>query len=142
MPIQVDIVTPDKMLISDVVDSVTLPGIVGQMGILGGHAPLLSTLALGEIALHRGTTVEYIAVTGGVVEVRPDKVTILAEEAEREADIDVERAEAARERARQSLASNPPPQRHAEAVRALQRSNLRLRVAHRRRTKAPTFREE
>ena len=142
MPIQVDIVTPDKRLVSDMVDSITLPGVEGQMGIMHGHAPLLSTLDIGEIVLRRGTDVDYIAVTGGVVEVRPDKVTILAVAAEQEAEIDVERAEAARERARQSLAANPPPQRHAEAVKALQRSNLRLRVAYRRRReRGPSFRE-
>ncbi len=142
MPLQVDIVTPDKQVISTTADSITLPGSEGQMGIMPGHAPLLSTLGLGEIVLHHGSDIEYITVTGGVVEVRPDKVTILAEYAEREVEIDITRAEAARERARHSLEGNPPPQRHAEAIRALQRSNLRLRVAHRRREKSPTFREE
>ena len=82
MPIQVDIVTPERMLFSDQVDMVTLPGIGGQMGILHGHAPLLSTLDIGEIVLHRGTSTEYVVVAGGVVEVRPDKVTILADIAE------------------------------------------------------------
>ena len=82
MGIQVDIVTPERLLVSDEVDMVTLPGVDGQMGILRGHAPLLSTLDIGEIVLHRGTDAEYMAIGGGVVEVRPDKVTILADTAE------------------------------------------------------------
>ncbi len=79
MPIKVEIVTLDRRLISDEVDMVTLPGASGQMGILHGHAPLLSTLDIGEIILHKGTETRYIAVGGGVAEIRPEKVTVLAE---------------------------------------------------------------
>ena len=79
MPIKVDIVALDRKLVDDVVDMVTLPGIEGQMGILQGHAPLLSLLDFGEIILHKGADTQYVAVHGGVVEVRPDKVTILAD---------------------------------------------------------------
>ena len=67
---------------------VTLPGRRGQMGVLRGHAPLLSTLEIGEIVLHKGNEVRYIAIGGGVVEVRPDKVTVLAEVAEHAEEID------------------------------------------------------
>jgi F-type H+-transporting ATPase subunit epsilon len=133
MPIKVEIVTPVRKLISTEVDMVTLPGVDGQMGILRGHTPLLSTLDVGEIVLHRGNEQEYIAVSGGVVEVRPDKVTILADSAERAGEIDEARARAARERAQTLLATNPPPQRRPELEMAVKRSSLRLKVAQRRR---------
>ena len=90
--LQVDIVTPDRSLFSGRVDMVTLPGSLGQMGILPGHAPLLSTLDIGEIILHMGNDSQFVAVSGGVVEVRPDKVTILADTAETPEDIDAARA--------------------------------------------------
>jgi len=131
MSIKVDIVTPEKMLYSGEVEMVTLPGTNGQMGILRGHAPLLSTLDIGEIVLHSREGNEYLAVSGGVVEVRPDKVTILADVAEAGTEIDEERAAAALERARQSLAENPPPQQVPEIMASLRRSSLRLKVARR-----------
>jgi F-type H+-transporting ATPase subunit epsilon len=132
MPIKVDIVTRDHRLVTDDVDMITLPGSAGQMGVLRGHAPLLSTLEIGEIALHKGGNVRYIAIGGGVVEVRPDKVTVLAESAESAEEIDEARAAAARERARQSLEENPPCERKIQIEAALQRSTLRLKVARRR----------
>ncbi len=144
MGIQVEIVTPERRLVSGEFDLVTLPGVDGQMGIMRGHAPLLSTLDIGEIILHAGSDTQYIAVSGGVVEVRPDKVTVLADTAERAEEIDVERAQAALERARQSLAENPPPQRRVVMEAALRRSSLRLKVASRRRMRqrqTPTFEE-
>lgn len=137
MSILVDIVTPERQLLSRQVDMVTLPGIDGQMGILGGHVPLLTTLDIGEIVLHRGNESVFVAVSGGVVEVRPDKVTIMADTAEHAEDIDIERAEAARERARTSL-SEAGPQRDPNALAALRRSNLRLRVARQRRSSRST----
>ena len=144
MPILVEIVTPNRMLASDEVDMVTLPGIDGQMGIMRGHAPLLSTLDIGEIILHKGSEAEYIAVGRGVVEVRPDKVTVLADTAERAEEIDAERALAARERAQQSLAENPPRERKPIIEAAYRRSTLRLRVAQRRRRRSsgPSFEDE
>ena len=129
MPIKVDIVTPEKMLYSGEVEMVTLPGANGQMGILRGHAPLLSTLNIGEIVLHRRDGNDYIAVSGGVVEARPDKVTILAEGAEPGEEIDGERARPALNRAEHILANNPPPQQVPEIMASLRRSSLRLKVA-------------
>ncbi|HQY92117.1 MAG: F0F1 ATP synthase subunit epsilon [Caldilinea sp.] len=131
MPIKVDIVTPEKMLYSGEVEMVTLPGANGQMGVLRGHAPLLSTLDIGEIVLHRRDGNDYIAVSGGVVEVRPDKVTILADVAEPGEEIDEDRARTALERAEQILADNPPPQQVPEIMASLRRSSLRLKVARR-----------
>ena len=142
MGVHVDIVTPERMLYSDEVDMVTLPGVDGHMGVLRGHAPLLSTLDIGEIALHRGSDVQYIAIGGGVVEVRPDKVTILADSAEEAEEIDVDRAQAARDRAQQSLEEGVPATHQPVMLAALRRSNLRLKVARRRRTRqrtGPTF---
>jgi len=133
MSILVDIVTPERQLLSRQVDMVTLPGIDGQMGILGGHVPLLTILDIGEIVLHKGNDADFIAVSGGVVEVRPDKVTVMADTAERAEEIDLERAEASRERARSSL-SEAGPQRDPSALAALRRSNLRIRVARHRRS--------
>lgn len=131
MAIKVDIVTPEKMLYSGEVEMITLPGTNGQMGILRGHAPLLSTLDIGEIVLHRREGNDYLAVSGGVVEVRPDKVTILADVAEASAEIDEDRARVALERAERILAENPPPQQVPEIMASLRRSTLRLKVARR-----------
>lgn len=145
MPIRVEIVSRDGEIFSDEVDMVLLPGVEGQMGILEGHAPLLSTLDIGEIVLHREQETDYIAVSGGVVEVRPHKVTVLAEAAEHFEDIDIERAEQARERARQLLASSPPPERRIQMVQSLKKSTWRIRVAQRRHTSMsgrPSARQE
>jgi F-type H+-transporting ATPase subunit epsilon len=141
--LQVDIVTPDRSLFSGRVDMVTLPGSLGQMGILPGHAPLLSTLDIGEIILHIGNDSQFIAVGGGVVEVRPDKVTILADTAETPEDIDAARAQEALARAEQLLATNPPPHERPLVEAAVRRSSLRVKVARRhqgrRATEAPHF---
>ena len=145
MGIHVDIVTPERLLYSEEVDMVTLPGVDGQMGVLRGHAPLLSTLDIGEIALHRGSDVEYLAVSGGVVEVRPDKVTILADTAEEAEEIDVARAQEARDRAQQSLEEGVPAEHQPVMLQALRRSNLRLKVARRRRSQrrpGPSFADD
>ena len=140
--LQVDIVTPYRSLFSGRVNMVTLR-ISGQMGILPGHAPLLSTLDIGEIILHIGNDSRFIAVGGGVVEVRPDKVTILADTAETPEDIDAARAQDALARAQQLLATNPPPHERPVVEAAVRRSSLRLKVARRhqgrRATEAPHF---
>ena len=139
MPILVEIVTPERRLLSQEVEMVTLPGIAGQMGILRGHAPLLTTLDIGEIVLHSKEGEKFVAVHGGVVEVRPNKVTILADIAEDAEHIDEARAQAARDRAQQSLAENPPAQYRPQLEQAIKRSNLRLRVAQRKRRGGPQY---
>jgi F-type H+-transporting ATPase subunit epsilon len=101
------------------------------MGILPGHAALLSLLDEGEIVLHKQGDNDYFAVHGGVVEVRPDKVTILADVAEAGSDIDEDRARVALERAERILAENPPPHQVPEIMASLRRSSLRLKVARR-----------
>ena len=137
MTIQVEIVTPRRELFSGEVQMITLPGIEGQMGVMGQHAPLLTTLDIGEIILHRpGEEDDYIAVTGGVVEVRPDKVIILARSAERADEIDIARAEAALRRAEESHQNRPAGERRPVEL-ALRRSQVRLKVAQRRRARRP-----
>ena len=134
MAIYVEIVTPTRALFSDEVTMVTMPGSDGDMGILGGHAPLLTTLGLGEVVLHKSDGNEHLAVNGGVAEVRPDKVTILADDAEHADEIDIELAEQARSDAEQSIAEggsshgeHTPPE-----LNALRWNLLRLKVARRR----------
>ncbi len=137
MTIQVEIVTPRRELFSGAVQMITLPGIEGQMGVMGQHAPLLTILNIGEIILHRpGEEDDYIAVTGGVVEVRPDKVIILARSAERADEIDIARAEAAMRRAEESHQNRPPGEQRPMEL-ALRRSQVRLKVAQRRRARRP-----
>lgn len=133
MSIQLEIVTPSRQLYSGDVQMITMPGVDGEMGVLGGHAPLLTTLNIGEIALRlAGGETEYIAVSGGVVEVRPDKVIVLARSAERAEEIDIARAEAAMKSAEEALSSRPQEERRPVEV-AFRRSQLRLKVARRRR---------
>ena len=116
-------------------DMVVLPGESGQMGVMGGHAPLMTTLVTGEILLYENDEEqEALFVNGGIAEVRPDVVTILADVAERVDDIDIQRAEAARARAEATVAeaggvASAPPVH----VAALRRSEVRLRIARRRR---------
>ena len=137
--IRLDIVTAERMVYSDDVDLVVAPGSEGQLGILPHHTPLMTTLLPGEVRIKKGSEELLLAITGGFLEVRPDRVVILADAAERAEEIDVERAEAARERARERLSQ----QRElgidgTRAEAALRRSLTRLRVAEmsrRRRTK-------
>ncbi len=137
MTIQVEIVTPRRELFSGPVQMITLPGVEGQMGVMGQHAPLLTTLNIGEIILHRpGEEPDYIAVTGGVVEVRPDKVIVLARSAERAEEIDIARAEAALRRAEESRHNQPAEERRPVEL-ALRRSQVRLKVAQRHRPRRP-----
>ena len=117
------------------VDIVVAPGEDGEMGILPHHSPLLTTLKAGVMKIRRGTSEEVFAISGGFMEVRPDIVTILADAAENATEIDVARAEEARQRAEATMRAGPPPGSEAflAAEMALRRSNLRLQVARRRR---------
>ncbi len=137
MSLLVEIVTRERALLTEQADMVVLPGTSGRLGVLEGHAPLLSTLDIGEIVLHHNGEKQYIAVSGGVVQVRPDKVTVLADTAEEAHEIDIERAQAARDRARQMLATTPPTDRHPVMIAALKKSTWRIRVAQRYLRNAP-----
>ena len=133
MPIFCEIVSQDRRVFSGEVDMIVAPGGDGVMGILSHHSPLFSTLKVGELKVRRGASEEIFAVSGGVIEVRPDRIIILADAAEREDEIDVARAEEARQRAEAQLATAPAPNSEAylAALAALRRSNLRLTVARR-----------
>ena len=134
MPIQCDIVTQERTVFSGEVDSVNLPGSEGRMGILPNHTALLTTLDFGEVVVRKGDQEEFFAIGGGFVEVQPDHVSVLARTAEHADEIDLARAEAARERAVELLRDGPPPDmsRLAALETALRRSNVRLKVARKR----------
>jgi F-type H+-transporting ATPase subunit epsilon len=135
MPIRCEIVSQDRLVFEGEVDIVVAPGTDGEMGILSHHAPLLTTLQHGVLKVRRGGREELFAISGGVMEVRPDIVTVLADAAEHAEEIDVARAEEARRRAEEAMRAGPPPGSDAylQAEMALRRSNLRLQVARRRR---------
>ncbi|NWG34318.1 MAG: F0F1 ATP synthase subunit epsilon [Chloroflexi bacterium] len=133
MTIRCEIVSQDRTVFEGNVDIVILPGSAGEMGILPKHAPVLTTLKYGVVKVRRGGKEELFTVAGGVAEVQPDIVTILADAAENVAEIDVERAEAARKRAEEALAKGIPTDTDAYLAieAALRRSNLRLDAAKR-----------
>ena len=134
-----EIVTPDRSLLTEEVDEVVVPGSEGELGVLPGHTPLLSTLKIGELWYRQGQDKHYIAVAFGFVEILPDRVTVLAQVGERPQDIDIARAERAKQRAEQRLAQTPLTQVDLDIERAriaLFKSLLRLQVAHRARTRA------
>jgi F-type H+-transporting ATPase subunit epsilon len=129
--IQLDIVTPDRGIVSEAVDEIVLPGSEGYLGVLPGHAPLLTTLKVGEIQCRKGRERFHLAVSWGFVEVLPDRVAILAEAAEKAEEIDVERAGAARDRARKRLSRPDPDTDFRRAQIALEKALIRIQVASR-----------
>jgi len=134
MTIRCEIVSQDRTVFQDDVDAVVLPGAAGEMGILPHHAPVLTTLKYGIIKVRRHGKEELFAVAGGVAEVQPSIVTILADAAENIEEIDIVRAKAAKKRAEDALANlSPEEDRDAYLVMeaALRRSNLRLDVVRR-----------
>ena len=141
MPIHCEIVSQDRTVFQGDVDMVVLPGAGGEMGILQHHAPVLTTLKYGVVKVRRAGKEDIFAVAGGVAEVQPDLVTILADAAENVEEIDVARAEFARKHAEEILAKGAPKDPdtllHVEA--ALRRSNLRLDVARRYRKNTTRF---
>ena len=130
-----EIVTPDKSLVREDVDEVQLPGSEGYFGVLPGHTPLLATLQVGEMWYRIGSEKHYLANAYGFVEVLPDRVTVLAQLAERAQDIDVVRAEAAKRRAEERMAASVPDIDFERARIAMMKSLIRLQVASRARTR-------
>ena len=129
-PIRLDIVTAEQSVYSDDVDIVIVPGVEGQLGILPHHTPLMTMLQPGELIARKGSEEFSLAVSGGFLEVRPDKVVILADAAERADEIDMARAEEAKRRAQERLADrNVPGVDATRAEAALRRSLARLKVA-------------
>jgi F-type H+-transporting ATPase subunit epsilon len=128
--LKLDIVTAERVVYSADVDIVIAPGVEGQLGILPHHAPLMTILQAGELVVRRGGQEDSLAISGGFLEVRPDRVIVLADSAERAEEIDVARAEAARKRAEERLRDRKVAgldETRAEA--ALQRAVTRLNVA-------------
>lgn len=126
--LQLEIVTPERKLVNERAEEVNLPGRDGYLGVLPGHAPLITELGVGEISYRTGGTTQRLAVAWGFAEVLPDKVTVLAETAERAGEIDLERARQARDRAQQAIANFRSPEELAAAQAALERAETRLRV--------------
>jgi len=128
--IELQIVTPDRMLVQEQVDEVEIPGVDGYFGVLPGHTPLLAALSVGELWFRKGQEKTYLAIAFGFAEVLPDRVTILAQLAERAEDIDAERAESARARAAQRLDQKSDVD-YERARQALTKSMTRLQVSSR-----------
>ncbi len=127
--LELEIVTPDKKVVSDQAEEVQIPGKNGYLGIMPGHAPLITELAVGEITYKRGGSTEHLSVAWGFAEVLPNKVTVLAESAERAEEIDVQRAQEQRRRAEERLKSGDPNTDFPRALNALKRAETRLEVA-------------
>jgi len=129
--IELEIVTPDHMVAQEQVDEVQIPGKAGYLGVLPGHAPLITELATGELSYRGPNGTIYLAVAGGFAEVLPNKVTVLAETAERAEEIDVKRAQDAKARAEQALSAASADLDYDATVATLSRANVRLEVAAR-----------
>jgi F-type H+-transporting ATPase subunit epsilon len=126
---ELEIVTPDKMVVKDVAEEMQIPGKDGYLGILPGHAPLISELAVGEITYKSSGATKHISVAWGFAEVLPTKVTILAETAERPEEIDVARAQKAKERCERELKSGATDLDYDKVQAALERAETRIDVA-------------
>jgi F-type H+-transporting ATPase subunit epsilon len=129
--IELQIVTPDRLLVREQVDEVEIPGSEGYFGVLPGHTPMLASLAVGELWYRKGQEKTYLAIAFGFAEVLPDRVTILAQLAERAEDIDVTRAEEAKKRAETRLTQAKADIDYERARAALTKSLARLQVASR-----------
>jgi len=135
--IRLDIVTAERVVFSEEVDVVVAPGIEGQLGILPHHAPLMTTLQPGELRVRQGGEEFSLAISGGFLEVRPDRVIVLADAAERAEEIDISRAEEAKRRAEERLKQPIPEVDHARVEASLRRALARLEVVQRRRKRRP-----
>lgn len=135
MPLTLQIVTAEKTVYNDTVDSVVAPGASGALGILPQHAPLLSLLKPGELFYRRGNQQDFLAIGGGFIEVLNNNVIVLADSAERSEDIDLERAEKSRKSAEETLKNRGSldPEQLAAAEASLRRAMVRLDVGVRRR---------
>lgn len=132
MPIEVEVVSRVRRLYhTDNATIVIIPGSEGEMGVLPNHTPLLTTLNYGELRIVEGNDVVSFVVYGGVVEVRPDKVTVLADDAESVYELNSSQIEEARARARQLMAENPPDAQRAEIAQELRRAEIAARIAGR-----------
>ncbi|HYG98758.1 MAG TPA: F0F1 ATP synthase subunit epsilon [Terriglobales bacterium] len=127
--IEIEIVTPERLVIKDVAQEIQIPAKNGYIGVLPGHAPLITELSVGEIVYRSGGAVHRLACASGFAEVLPNKVTILTETAERAAEIDTQRAHVARTRAEERLQTAQTEADYERALNALRRAEVRLQVA-------------
>ena len=138
MPLELEVVSIEReVYTADDVDMVIAPGVEGVMGILPRHEPLITGLKEGELEIVRGDERELLAIGGGFMEVHATKVIVMADVAERADEIDIDRAERARQRAERALAEAPTRQDAREALAAVRRATVRLKVARRRRRYQP-----
>ena len=141
MSLLLEIVTPERLAYSDTVDAVVLPGSEGELGVLPHHAPLLTMLGVGELRIRKSGAEESFAIIGGFLQVRPDRVVVMAETADMASEIDLEKAQQARRDAEQALESGYTEGADLSAARAaLQQALLRIRVAERRHREGPRHR--
>jgi len=134
--LRLEIITAERQVFADDVNVVVAPGIEGELGILPHHSPLMTMLKPGELLIRKDSDETYMSVSGGFLEIRPDKIIILADACERAEEIDIERAEEAKRRAEERLKTHPPDVDMAQVQAALLRSLVRLKVAERRRRKS------
>jgi F-type H+-transporting ATPase subunit epsilon len=138
MTIRLEIVTPERQVYADDVDAVVLPGSEGELGVLPHHAPLITTLGLGELRIRKSGVEDHFAIVGGFLQVRPDKVVVMAETADMASEIDLELAMEARREAERALETGYHEGADLAAARAaLQHALLRIRVAERRHREGP-----
>ena len=133
--IALEIVTPERAILHDSVDEVEIPGADGYFGVLPGHTPLLAALQVGQLWYRKGQDITFVSIAFGFAEVLPDRVTILAQIAERAEEINVERAQAERARAEAELARKPSDVEMERARVSLMKALTRLQVANRARTR-------
>jgi len=136
MSIKLDIVTAERSVFSEEVDVVVAPGIEGQLGILPHHTPLMTTLQAGELRVKKGGEEFSLVISGGFLEVRPDRIIVLADAAERAEEIDLARAEEAKRRAQEYIGRPIPEVDIARAEAALRRSLARLKVGEKRKRRS------
>ena len=134
MPFRCEIVTQERVVFSDNVDYVSLPGTEGVMGVLPNHSAMLTALAFGEVMVRRQGKEEFFAVGGGFAEIQPDHITVLADSAEQAEEIDIERAQRARQHEEQMMKEGVPsdPVRYQQIQVALQKAQIRMDVARKR----------
>jgi len=131
--LRLELATPTRLVVSEAADEVVVPGLDGYFGVLPGHAPLLALVGVGEMMFRQGRDERYLAVSGGFAEVGPDRVTLLADTAERAEEIDPERARAAQGRAEERLGARGGEETdYPRALQALARARTRVQVATRR----------
>ena len=134
--VTLELVTPDRAVVREAVDEVQIPGSEGYLGVLPGHTPLLTTLQVGEMWFRQGTEKYFVSIAFGFAEILPDRVTILAQIAERAEDVDVSRAEAAQRRAQERLSKSTVDIDFERARISLMKALIRLQVAEKIKTRS------